>query len=140
MKVYNADGILLGRLGSLVAKDLLLGEEVKILNCEKVMISGAKKKTFVDMKQKQDRRGYPLKSAKRPRSSEMFVKKSIRGMLPWRTTRGKEAYSRLKCYIGVPEEFSSKKAITVEKASYKKLPNLKYITVEEVIKHLGGKQ
>ncbi|MBT3450521.1 50S ribosomal protein L13 [archaeon] len=140
MKIYNADGILLGRLCSLVAKDLLLGEEVKILNCEKVMISGARTEVFANMKQKQDRRGYPLKSAKRPRTSELFVKKVVRGMLPWRTARGKEAYTRLKCYIGVPEEFSNQKTITFEKASYKKLPNLKYITVREVIKHLGGKQ
>jgi len=140
MKIYDGEGLLLGRLCSVVAKKSLLGEEIVIVNCDKVIISGGKRQVFANEKQKQERRGYPLKSAKRPRMSDRFVRRRVRGMLPWSQTRGKEAFKRVMCYTGVPEEFQGKDLLTIEAASMKKLPNLKFVTVNEVVKNLGGKQ
>ena len=40
MKIYNGEGMILGRLAAIAAKEALLGEEVKVVNCEKVIISG----------------------------------------------------------------------------------------------------
>ncbi len=45
MKVYNGKDLILGRLATVVAKQALLGEEVKVVNCEKIMISGRKTNT-----------------------------------------------------------------------------------------------
>jgi len=140
MKIYNGEGLLLGRLASVVAKTVLLGEEVIVVNCEKVIISGDKRKIFANEKQKLERKGYPLKSAKHPRLSDRFVRRAIRGMLPWRTTRGKDAFKRLMCHIGVPENLKDQELLTIETASIKKIPNLKYVKVEEIIKELGGKR
>ncbi|MBU1111824.1 MAG: 50S ribosomal protein L13 [archaeon] len=139
MLVYNGEGMLLGRLGSIVAKLALLGEEIRIVNCDKVIISGNKRKIFVHEKERLDRKGYPLKSAKNPRLADRFVRRRIRGMLPWDTTRGREAYKRIMCHVGVPENLQSEKLLTLEKASIKKLPNLKYVTVGDIVKQLGGK-
>ena len=47
MKIYNAEGIILGRLASVVAKQALLGEDIRIVNSEKAIISGISS-TFVD--------------------------------------------------------------------------------------------
>ena len=139
MKVYNGDDILLGRLASVVAKELLLGEEIKIVNCEKVVISGKAENVVEHQKTKWDRKGYPLKSAKFSRMPDRVVRRSVRGMLPWKITRGKEAFGRVVCYLGVPEEFKGQELITIKSSSAKKLPTLKRVTVGEMCKSLGWK-
>lgn len=140
MKIYNGERVLLGRLASLAAKEILLGEEVRIVNCDKVVISGDKFNTFAREKQKIMRGGYPLKSQVHSRMPEMLVRRTIRGMLPWKKARGKEAYRRLLCYRGLPEDFANQKIITLEDAhTSKKLPTLKHVTIGQVCKQLGGK-
>jgi len=138
MKVINGEGLLLGRLCSYAAKAALLGEEIKIVNCGKVVISGDKKKVFANEKQKRDRGGYPLKSPKLPRLADRFVRKTVRGMLPHKKERGREAYGRVMCYPDVPAEFSEKME-TIESAKAE-LPTLKYTTVAEVCNWLRGRK
>ncbi|MBI4152285.1 50S ribosomal protein L13 [Candidatus Woesearchaeota archaeon] len=140
MKIYNGEGMVLGRLAGHVAKDALLGEEVAVVNCEKVVVSGKRVVVMTEMKQRWDRRGYPLKSQKRPRLSDRFVRRAIRGMLPWRITRGRDAYKRVMCYIGVPPEMEGKAVVEVQSASVKKFPTLHYVTVQDICKGLGGKR
>jgi large subunit ribosomal protein L13 len=139
MKVYNGENMILGRLACVVAKEALLGEEVKIVNCEKIVISGRKENTLAREKQRRERKGYPLKSAKFSRLPDRFVRRVVRGMLPWKQTRGKEAFARVMCYIGVPGELEGQEMIIVESANVGKLPTLKYITIGETCKGLGGK-
>jgi large subunit ribosomal protein L13 len=139
MKIYNGEGLILGRLATVIAKEILLGEEIQVVNCEKIVISGKKEKVVANEKKKRDRKGYPLKSAKFSRLPDRYMRRTIRGMLPWKNTRGKEAYKRVMCYIGIPEVIANEKMIVLEKASAKKLPTLKYITIGEVCKALGGK-
>ncbi|MBI2572595.1 50S ribosomal protein L13 [Candidatus Woesearchaeota archaeon] len=140
MRIYNAEGMIIGRLATLVAKDALLGEEVRIINCEKALISGAKENTLAREKQRRLRKGYPLKAQTISRLADRHVRRTVRGMLPWKFTRGREAYKRVLCYIGVPAEFEGKTTIPTPKASSDKLPTLKYITIGEMCKRLGAKQ
>src|SRR3989344_711074 len=100
MKIYDGKGMVLGRLAARAAKDVLLGEEVKVVNCEEIVISGKQTTVFAREKQRRDRKGYPLKSAKFSRLPDRFVRRSIRGMLPWKLARGKEAFRNVLCYIG----------------------------------------
>ena len=139
MKVYNGEGMILGRLAAKAAKEVLLGEEVRIVNCEKIVISGNKDNTFKREKERRDRKGYPLKSAKFSRLPERFVRRTVRGMLPWKFPRGKEAFKRIMCYRGVPEELGKLEIISLSEASGSKLPNLKYTTVGAVCQRLSGK-
>ncbi len=141
MKIYNAHNLILGRLSSAVAKDILLGEEVAIVNCEKAVISGQKANTIARERVKRKRKGYPLKSQTHSRLPDRFVRRCIRGMLPWKTARGKEAYKHVMCYRGIPASFEGKELITLPKATVEKLPTLKYVTVEQICTHLtGGKK
>lgn len=139
MKIYNCDGIILGRAASHIAKDALLGEEVVVVNCEKAVISGKKSNTVQLQKQRRERKGYPPKSSWISRLPERFVRRTIRGMLPWKLSRGKEAFRRIKCFRGVPEEFAGQEQIILKESSVDKLPSLKYITIGELCRSLGGK-
>lgn len=140
MKIYNGEGLILGRLASFVAKDLLLGEDVNVVHCEKIVISGAKADTLARQKQRRERKGHPDRSQSISRLPELFVKRSIRGMLPWRQARGRDAYKHLKCYRGLPASFLSEQLITLPKESVRKLPTLKHLTVGEICVQLGGKR
>jgi len=131
--------MVLGRMAAVVAKESLIGEEVMVVNCEKMVVSGKKTNTVANEKKKRDRKGYPLKSAKFSRLPDRYVRRTIRGMVPWKQARGKEAYKRVMCYVGIPAGLAGKEMITIKEASMKKLPTLKYMTVGEVCKGLGGK-
>jgi len=139
MKVYDGDKMILGRLASAVAKDALLGEEVKVINCEKVMISGSKYMNFSKYTQKYSRKGHPSLSANLTRLPDRVVRRAIRGMLPWKNTRGREAFKRIMCFVGTPDELKNEKTITLEGASIDKLPTLKYVKIGEICKYLGGR-
>ncbi|MBS3124612.1 50S ribosomal protein L13 [Candidatus Woesearchaeota archaeon] len=139
MKILNGENIILGRLAAEAAKQALMGEEVIIVNCEKVVISGRKSLILAREKRRRERKGYPLKSHVIPRLPERSVRRSIRGMLPWKSIRGKEAFARVKCFRSIPAEYADKKIILMPQNSLSKLPNLKYISLSEICHHLGGK-
>ena len=139
MKIYNGDNMILGRMAAIVAKEALLGEEVAVVNCEKVVISGRKAVTLERELGRRKRKGYPLKSQARSRLPDRFVRRAIRGMLPWKQSRGKEAFKRVMCYPGLPSFVAGKEIITLQKSSASKLPSLKYMTVGELCHQIGGK-
>lgn len=132
--IIDAKGLILGRMASNVAKRLLQGETVIILNAEKAAISGKRQhivqdaKTFLEV-------GHPRKGPIHHRRPDRIVSKTIRGMLPRRKPKGKQAYKRLRVYLGAPSEFEDK-AETIVEASTNKLKS-PYITVAELAKEIG---
>lgn len=134
--IIDAKGLILGRLASSVAKRLLQGESVVILNAEKAAISGKKQhivtdaKTFLEV-------GHPRKGPYHPRRPDRIVSRTIRGMLPRRKPKGQQAYKRLRVYLGIPMEFENKTVQTIVEASADKLKS-PYITVSELAKEIGG--
>lgn len=141
MKIIDGEGLLLGRVCSLAAKMALLGEEVKIVNCEKIVVSGDPQKIFAREREKRQRRGYPLKKAKLSNLPDYFVRRVVRGMLPYKKERGREAFKRIKCYRGIPEGLVIEKNNfkKIEKISSKKLPIQKYVSVGEICDWLRGR-
>lgn len=130
MKIINGENAVLGRLASYVAKEALKGEEIKIVNCEKVVITGNKEFIEKSLLQKRSRVGTRQIGPKVSRSSEKIVKRAIRGMLPdHRQGRGKEAFKRILCYKGVPQELKDLKNISLEGKE-----KMKYIEVREISK------
>jgi len=130
MKIIDGKGAVLGRLASYVAKEVLKGEETIILNCEQIIITGSKKNIEESFHEKRSRVGSSQKGPKHSKSSEKIVKRTIRGMLPeHRFGRGREAFKRIKCYVGVPKEFQESKTIKAGKEK----PN-KFIQIKEISK------
>lgn len=138
MIIIDAKDLILGRLASFAAKKALLGEEIKIINAEKSVISGNRRFLLEKYKNKFDR-GATLFGPYFPRRPERIVRRTIRGMLPFKTTRGRDAYKRVMCYIGVPQELAKEKAITLKEANLSKLPTTRYMLVSAISKHLGAK-
>ncbi len=137
--IIDATNLLVGRMATKVAKAAILGEEIHIVNCEKAVISGRKRFTL-GRYDNAAKRGNPAKGPWIPKQAHLFVKRVIRGMLPHRQTPGREALSRIKCYVGVPESFKNAKFDKVEGAELSKLQVLKYATISDINHHIGGKQ
>lgn len=129
-KVIDGKNAILGRLASYTAKEALKGENIVILNCEQVIITGNRKRIQKDFEEKRSRVGSSQKGPKHSRTSERIVKRTIRGMLPdHRKGRGKIAYRKIRCYIGVPKEFQDAKKIVSGKEK-----KVKFIQVKEISK------
>ncbi len=136
--IINAENLILGRIATFAAKNALFGEEISIFNCEKALMTGDKKQILAKYRQK-NQMGKPQKGPFIPKRADRFVKRTIRGMLPYKQEKGRNAFDRIKCYIDVPEEFKDKKTEIIEKANIVKVPNLKYITVGDICKSIGAK-
>ncbi|MDD1673972.1 MAG: 50S ribosomal protein L13, partial [Methanomicrobiales archaeon] len=102
--VINAQNLILGRLASIVAKRALEGEEIAIVNVEKVVISGTRTQvtgTYLKKRQRGSKEGGPFF----PRRPDHIMKRTIRGMLPYKRQPGRMAFQRVKAYVGIPREF-----------------------------------
>jgi len=107
MRLIDGKNLSLGRLGAKAAKYLLNGEEVVIVNAEKIAIAGRMDKIVEKYHERRTRKdkANPENSAHTPRRPDLFVKRAIRGMLPYKSTRGRKAFSRLRVYMGEPAQF-----------------------------------
>ena len=133
--IIDAKGLILGRMASIIAKRLLQGESVIVVNAEKAAISGKRlqivkeAKTFLEV-------GHPRKGPFHQRRPDRIVRRTIRGMLPRRKPKGMAAFKRLRVYLGAPAEFENKEIQTILEASADKLKS-PYITVGELAKEIG---
>jgi len=140
MIVIDGRELVLGRLASFVAKKLLEGERVTVLNAEHVVISGKVDATLNSYKAWLATRNVanPRKGPFHPKRPEDIVRRAIRGMLPYSKPRGIAAFRRLRVYLGVPEDFSGKEMVQVPRASLAELGTKRFIKVGELSKKLGG--
>ena len=136
--IIDANNTILGRLGTYAAKKALLGEEIDIVNCENSVITGDRKEIFKEYERKFSM-GIHTKGPFFYRMPDRFVKRAIRGMLPHKKERGAVAFKKIRCHIGIPENFKNQKFETVKNATIGKVPNLKYITIKEICMHVGAK-
>ncbi len=138
-QVVDATNAVLGRLASYVAKEALRGRRVVVINAEKAVISGTKARVVARAKTKLKTRtlANQAKTPTHPRRPDNYVRRVIRGMLPWKKSRGKEAFHRVRVYIGSPEDYASRPQQKVPEADAAKL-RVPYITVGQLSKEIGG--
>jgi large subunit ribosomal protein L13 len=136
--LINAEGLILGRMASKVAKKLLNGEEVIIVNAEKSVLSGKKKSKVAEAKQFLEV-GAPERGPFHYRRPDRIMRKTVRGMLPIKQPRGKTAYKRLTVFMGVPEDFKDRKMDTFAEAQAAKLKG-PHFTLAELAKEVGWNQ
>jgi large subunit ribosomal protein L13 len=130
--IIDATNATLGRLASYVAKQALQGKRIVILNVEKAIVTGRRKFTTQRYQERKKRKGTSQRGPFFPREPARVVKRTIRGMLPnYRTGRGKEAFKRILCYSGVPQEYKDEKAIKAGKEK-----KTSYISIEEISKRM----
>lgn len=137
----DADGQVLGRLAAIVAKKLLEGYRVYVVNAEKAVVSGDPHMVVRSYRVWYQLRVHvnPYKwGPKRPRSPASIVKRAVLGMLPRSKGRGFRASHRLRVYIGVPDEFKGRELVRFEAADASRLGH-KLIRVGEIAAYLGWK-
>lgn len=131
--VVDATDHIAGRLASNVAKLLLKGNRVSIVNCEKIMISGTRSNIIKEYRDflKIASIIHPEHGPYHPRRPDTMMTRMIRGMLPRKKPSGKTAHSRLRAYIGTPKDLRSfektqfgKAKITRPSANYTTMANL----------------
>ena len=133
--VIDAGGLILGRMASNIAKRLLMGEHIIIVNAEKTVLSGkrtskvAEAKVFLEV-------GGVGRGPYHYRRPDKIVRKAVKGMLPIRQAKGLQAYKRLQVFIGLPDSFKNQKIGTLTNAQAKKL-TCPYFTVGELAKGIG---
>lgn len=128
--IVDGKNTALGRLASYVAKNALLGKEVMVVNSNEVVVRGNKKDILKKYQTLFKKGGSSLKGPKIIRTPERILKRTIRGMLSHKQTRGVDALSRIKCYNKTPEEFKEFEKITVGKEKQGKVVTLKEIASE----------
>ena len=133
--VIDAKGLILGRMASVVAKRLLQGETIIIVNAEKAAISG-KRLSKVREAKKFLEVGHPGKGPYHPRRPDRIVRRTIRGMLPRKKPKGQQAYKRLKVFLGIPQELKDEKCQTIPGANAERL-KCPYITIGELAQEIG---
>lgn len=138
-ELIDASDATLGRMGSEVAKRLLQGESIAILNCEKAVVSGNKENVMNRFQVRVDRhaKGNPRKGPKYSRMPDRIVRYSIRTMLPYHRQRGREALKRLRVFVGIPTQFQGKELKKLAEAG--KSVSGKTWKISEISKLLGAK-
>ncbi|MFN7990946.1 MAG: 50S ribosomal protein L13 [Candidatus Micrarchaeia archaeon] len=133
--IVDGTDMIFGRLASQIAKKLMRGEEVHLINAEKLVIVGNPKQISQRYLTKRGLRnkGTPERSPVWSKVPHLLVKRMIRGMLPRESSRGKLALKRLRVYSGNPKKLEG--AAKMEGASYDGIS--KRITIHELCKSIG---
>ena len=131
--IVDARDCILGRVASEVSQRALDGERVAVVNAEDAVITGSEDDvlgTFEKRAEIGSDRGpyYP----KRP---DRIFKRSIRGMVPYKTTAGREALESIRVYVGNPYDEDGE---VLEGTSLDRLSNIKFLHLGEVSENLGA--
>ena len=134
--VIDGRGHMNGRLASIVAKLILNGQKVVIVRCEEINISGENntqsvvvslltvavtgnfyrnKLKYLDFLKKRCN----VKPSRGPfhfRAPSKIFWRTVRGMVPHKTERGKDALKRLQTFEGVPPPYDKKKKMVIPSA------------------------
>lgn len=138
MKTIDATDLRIGRLASYSAKAALDGEQIAIVNAEKAVLTGRKqnivKEHFVRRKL-----GTRYKGPFYPKRADRMLKRAIRGMLPYKKATGKEAFKRIKVYMGIPEKFQDREFEVPEGTKIGRIEKRSYMTLGELSERIGAK-
>jgi large subunit ribosomal protein L13 len=136
--LVDGTNLIAGRLCSNVAKLLLQGNRVSIVNCDKIMISGKRNsiveeyKTFLKIASIINPKHGPF----HPRRPDTIISRMVRGMLPRTKPSGQAALKRLRAYIGIPNELRSLEKIQFDKSKIRRT-NAYYTSMAELGRTIG---
>jgi large subunit ribosomal protein L13 len=135
--VVDVSGLVLGRAASLLAKRLLSGEHIVVINAEKAVVTGSRE-NVLEFYRANRARGSVRSGPHFPRYPDRIFRRTVRGMLPHLKTRGKEALDRLEVHIGRPSELGDAPSSSLDgaKARAALRPPM---TLEEISRLLGAR-
>ncbi len=128
--IIDGTNAVLGRLAAYAAKELLKGETVEIINSEKIIIIGNPDITTAKYLHRR-RIGSPQHGPFFPKKPDIIVRRTIRGMLPYKLQKGRNAMKKLRVRIGHVEMSETVKTLAVKEVK------TNFITIQELSKKLG---
>lgn len=135
--VVDVSGLVLGRAASLLAKRLLNGEQIVVVNADLSVVTGDRAMVLETYRANRAR-GSKRTGPHFPRYPDRIFRRTVRGMLPHLKTRGKEALDRLEVFIGVPPELKGHAVQSLEPAKVR--PALRRpLTLGEISRLLGAR-
>ncbi|HLD12014.1 MAG TPA: 50S ribosomal protein L13 [Candidatus Nanoarchaeia archaeon] len=138
--ILDADGMIAGRLCSFAAKSALEGFQVEIVNAEKAVVTGPMSR-YVQRERDRRNRTDPRWGPFTTKMPDRFLRRMVRGMLDYKKLRGKTAFGRVMCHIGVPLNLAQEKLHPLSVGmSVKKLKHRQFTTIGEICKQFGGSQ
>lgn len=137
MKVIDGTDLVFGRAASKIAKMLMQGEEVVVINAERFVLNGNPDYILEKLKMRRSwkNKANPEKSPHYPRVPHLLVKRMIRGMLPRKSFSGRQAFRRLMVYTGNPDNLQG---ISFEDVKIKD-KGKPHIYIYDLCKKLGWK-
>lgn len=143
--VVDARDCIMGRVASNVAQRALDGERIAVVNAEQAVITGNEEPTMEVYEKRleigSDRGPYY------PKRPDRIFKRSIRGMIPYKESHGREAFENVRVYIGNPydedsaateSQRSDGEAEILEGTSLDRLSTIKFTTLGEISESLGA--
>ncbi len=142
--VVDATNHVVGRLASIVARWALEGRRVVIVNAEKAVMTGDFNMVLNWYKTRISEwltHYNPEKAGpKIPRKPDRILRRVIRGMLPRKEFRGRQALRRVRVFMGVPPQYLSADKVVIKGALLRVRPGAKYVTLEELWSHIEPRQ
>ena len=134
----DASDQIAGRLSSKVAKLILSGKRVVVVNAEKSLVSGSRTSVVNQWKERLElsSRVNPIYGPIHPRRPDNILRRMVRGMVPRKKPKGATAMKRLRVYIGVPTAVGSAKFTRFDDAAATR-PIPVYVTMGDLSKSLG---
>jgi large subunit ribosomal protein L13 len=134
----DATNQIAGRLSSRVAKLLISGRRVVVVNAEKSLISGSRTSVVRQWQESLEIASHvnPIYGPIHPRRPDNILRRMIRGMVPRKKTKGVLAMKRLRVYVGLPEGVDVAK-LTQFKDTAASRPVPIYVTMKELSMTLG---
>ena len=127
-----------GRLSSKVAKLVLSGKSVVVVNAEKALVSGSRTSVVNQWKERLElgSKVNPIYGPIHPRRPDNILRRMVRGMVPRKKPKGAAAMKRLRVYIGVPSAVKADRLTKFEDAAATR-PIPVYVTMGDLSRSLG---
>jgi large subunit ribosomal protein L13 len=133
--VVDARDCILGRVASQVAERAMDGETIAVVNAEAAVITGNREDTVETFQER--RRVGSDRGPAYPKRPDGIFKRAVRGMVPHKKTRGREALSNVRVYVGNPYDEDGE---VLEGTSLDRLSNINFVHLGEVSEALGATQ
>lgn len=119
--VINARDHVAGKLATFIAKNILEGQQVIVINTEYLVLTGPMERGIGRFKDYLNKRRLtkPEKGQKHHRSPSMFLQRIVRRMVPKRKVKGQRALKLLTVHESCPDEFMNSKWLVCPKAQLK---------------------
>ncbi len=137
--IVNGKDMVAGRLATQLAKAIIKGEEVTVVNAEELIITGNKEDIMERYHERSMARvlSNPHYGPKYDRVPSKIYRRMVKGMLPDKSRTVERLIKFIKVYDKMPKELASEKMTEFEGAKFNH--KNKYMTLGEIATLLGGK-